>query len=258
MCNQKLAVKPISVHPVSDLSKEQRASIKSITTYLAKFFAGQAKQIAAEVATAYEKATKKTDDPEVKAQRVVDSLTLDEWDVVAQELADDLGGAFEQSAQVILGKLGISEPDIFDLVNERSVVYAEESGAELVTGITETTREQIRTIITDAIENAGGVNELKAAIEDSTAFGADRAEMIARTEIGNAHMAGALDGAKASGLDLMKKVIRGSEEFDCDICGENEDQGVIGLDEMFDSGDEAPLFHPSCECTLIFVVGSGD
>lgn len=249
-------MKPISVHPVSDLSKEQRASIKSITGYLTKFFAAQGKKIAAEVATAYETATKKTDDPEVRAQRIVDAVDMEEWDVVAQELADDLGGAYEQTAQVILGKLGISDQDIFDLVNERSVAYAEETGAELVTSITETTRERLRTIIADAIENAGGVNELKAAIEDSEAFGPARAEMIARTEIGNAHMAGALDGAKASGLDLMKKVMRGSEEFDCDICGENEDQGAIGLEEMFDSGDDAPLFHPNCECVIIFVVAS--
>lgn len=249
-------MKPISIHPVSDLSKEQRQSIKSITAYLTKFFAAEAKRIAAEVATAYEKATKKTDDPEVKAQRIAEAMSLEEWDVVADELNDDLGGAYEQTAQVILGKLGIDDPDIFDLVNERSVQYAEDSGAELVTGITETTRERLRVIIRDAIENADGVNELKAAIENSTAFSADRAETIARTEIGNAHMQGALDGAKESGLDLMKKVIRGSEEFDCDICGENEDQGAIGLDEMFASDDEAPLFHPNCECTMVFVVGS--
>jgi hypothetical protein len=249
-------MKPISVHPVSDLSKEQRASIKSITAYLSKFFAEQAKKIAAEVAAAYEKATKKTDDSEVKAQRIADAVSLEEWDVVANELADDLGGAYEQTAQVILGKLGVSDQDIFDLVNERSVQYAEDTGAELVTGITETTRERLKTIISDALENADGVNELKAAIEDSEAFSADRAEMIARTEIGNAHMQGALDGAKESGLDLMKKVIRGSEEFDCDICGDNEDQGEIALDELFESGDEAPLFHPNCECMMVFVVGS--
>src|SRR5438270_8447813 len=151
-------MKPISVHPVSDLSAEQKKSVKSITAYLTKFFAAQVKAIAAEVATAYEKAIKKTDDPKVKAERIVDSLTLDEWDVVADELANDLGGAFEQTAQVILGKLEISDQDIFDLVNERSVAYAEDAGAELVTGVTETTRERLSTIIADAIENADGVN----------------------------------------------------------------------------------------------------
>src|ERR1700686_1330647 len=137
-------MKPITVHPVSDLSKEQRKSIKNITAYLTKFFAEQAKQLAAEVATAYEKATKKTDDPEMKAQRIIDALTLEEWDVVADELSDDLGGAFEQSAQVILGKLGISDQGIFDLVNERSVAYAEDTGAELVTEISDTTGDRLQ------------------------------------------------------------------------------------------------------------------
>jgi hypothetical protein len=247
-------VKPVSVHPVSDLSKEQRKSVSNITAYLTKFFAEQGKKIAAQVSKAYESATKKADDPEAKAKLIVDSTDMEAWDIISEELADDLGGAYEQTAQVILGKLGITDQDVFDLVNEDSVKYAAESGAELVTGITETTRERLQVLVRDAIQNADGVNELKSAIEDSEAFSADRAEMIARTEIGNAHMAGALEGAKASGLDLVKSVVRGSEDNDCDICGDNEDDGEIGLDEDFSSGDDAPLFHPNCACTLVFSV----
>lgn len=245
-------MKPISVHPVSDLSKEQRKSVSNITDFLTKFFAEQGKKVAAQIAKPYESATKKADDPEAKAKLIADAVDLKAWDIISEELADDLGGAYEQTAQVILGKLGITDQDVFDLVNEDSVKYATESGAELVTGISDTTRERLQVLVRDAIENAGGVNELKAAIESSEAFSADRAEMIARTEIGNAHMAGALEGAKASGLDLVKSVVRGSEDNDCDICADNEDDGEIGLDEDFSSGDDAPLFHPNCECTLVF------
>lgn len=240
----------------ADLTKEQSQSIKSITAYLAKFFAAQGKKLAGEIAAAFAEATKKADDPEAKANRIVEAAELGEWDIVADELGEDLGGAFEQTAQVILGKLEVDDQGIFDLVNERSVAYAEETGAELVTEITEATRDRLRILVRDAIENAQGVNDLKASIEESEAFSADRAELIARTEIGNAHMAGALEAATDSGLELKKKSIRGSQDFDCEICGDNEDDGAIALTELFSSGDEAPLFHPNCECSLVFVMGA--
>lgn len=245
----------IKVHPVNDLSTEQRKSIKGITTYLIKFFAEQGKKIAGEIGAAYAEATKKVDDPSAKAGKIVNSLSMEEWDVIAGELYDDLGGAFEQTAGVILGKLQVDDQGVFDLVNERSIAYAEEVGAELVKGVTEATRDSLRVLVRDAIANADGVNELKAAIREHYAFSADRAETIARTEIGNAHMAGALEGAKDSGLEMTKSWLRGSEEFDCEECGGNEEDGEIDLEDDFSSGDDAPLAHPSCECSLVFSVG---
>lgn len=234
-----------------DLSKEQLQSAKNITAALTKFFASQAKKIAAKLSALYAEATKK-DTPQEKADRIVEAINFDDWDLVATELQDDLGGAFEQTAQVILGKLEIEDPDIFNLVNERSVQYADETAADLVTQISETTRDRLRSLVADAIENADGVNELKAAIQDSELFSADRAELIARTEIGNAHMAGALEGAKASGLQLQKASLLGSEHDRDDDCDDNAEAGYIGLSELFPSGDEAPLYHPGCACSLVF------
>lgn len=215
-----------------------------------KFFGKQAKNLAFEIGAAFTDATKAKSSDEM-ADDILKSIKFEEWDIVADKLADDLGGAFEQTAGIVLGQLKIEDQTAFDLVNEASIEYAAETGAELVTSITETTRERLRKIISDAIENADGVKELKAAIMASEAFGDTRAELIARTEIGNAHMAGALEGAKDSGLTLLKSSLRGSEEFECDICEGNEADGELGLDEDFSSGDDAPLFHPNCECDLI-------
>lgn len=39
----------------------------------------------------------------------------------------------------------------------------------------------------------------------------------------------------------------------CDDCMENADQGPIPVDEVFQSGDYAPLAHPNCQCELEFV-----
>lgn len=237
----------------TELTKEQRQSIANITDSLTKFFAAQAKKIAAKVSALYSESAKK-DTPEDRADRIVNAISFEEWDLVATELQDDLGGAFEQTAQIVLGKLEITDPDIFNMVNTLSVDYADETAAELVTEISDTTRDRLRVLVRDAIENADGVNELKAAIQDSEAFGSARAELIARTEIGNAHMAGALEGAKQSGLELQKASILGSAHDSDDDCDDNAEAGYIGLDEMFPSGDEAPLYHPGCECSLVFGV----
>lgn len=247
----------ITVHPVSDLSPEQKKSKARIGKFLTKFLKAQGAKLAKQITAAYSQQTK-ADDPESKAEQIIAAANFEEWDVVADEIRDDLGGSFEQTAQIILGKLQVDSDSAFDLVNQRSVEYADEAAADLVTGITETTRDRLRELVAEAIDNAQGPDELSAAIQDDYLFSSDRADTIARTEIGNAHMEGALEGAKASGLELEKSIIRGSEEYDCDICGDNEDAGAIGLDEEFPSGDEAPLFHPNCECSLIFVVASGE
>lgn len=269
----------LEIHPVSDLTAEQKRAFRRLKKYLQGFLRTQGKKIAADIAEAYanHKPEKLTDDElrylfqhsssgyaekiirkaenDKTVERILRSASFDEWDVVADEASAILGPTFEQSAEIVLGKLEIDDQSIFDLVSERAVDYAEENAADLVTSITETTRDRLRTVITDAVENAKGVQELRQAIEDNGAFSSDRAEMIARTEIGNAHMGGALEGAKSSGLELKKAIIRGSQEFDCEICGENEDAGDIELTEFFPSGDLSPLFHPNCECTMIFHQG---
>jgi uncharacterized protein with gpF-like domain len=241
----------------TELTKAQQSSVKAITKYLTKFFKAQGKKIAAAVSNAYGKSGKAAKDSITHARAVVSSSAdFGEWDVVGTEIYEDLGAAFEESGGIVLGHLQVDEPDAFSLVNEHSIAYADQQAAELVKGISETTRDRLTTLVSNAIENGQSVAELKSAIIDSGEFSADRAELIARTEIGNAHMAGALDGAKASGFEMTKEWVRGSEEFDCDICGPNEDDGEIPLDDNFSSGDDSPLGHPNCSCDLVFNVAT--
>jgi hypothetical protein len=35
-----------------------------------------------------------------------------------------------------------------------------------------------------------------------------------------------------------------------DFCDDNEQEGEIPYDEPFNSGDDAPPFHPNCQCRL--------
>ena len=36
----------------------------------------------------------------------------------------------------------------------------------------------------------------------------------------------------------------------CEICQDNEDDGWIGDDEVFSSGDDSPPAHPHCKCEI--------
>ena len=94
------------------------------------------------------------------------------------------------------------------------------------------------------------------AIREAGAFSADRAELIAGTEIARANSVGALEGYKAvreSGVAVKKEWLLG--ENPCEICQANAEEGPIDLDDEFSSGDPAPPAHPNCECAVSPVVG---
>jgi hypothetical protein len=105
----------------------------------------------------------------------------------------------------------------------------------------------------DALTQSAALGESipEAAARIDAVFGeaSKRSEMIARTELSGAANATALDFAHAvadSGIALTKSWLAGN----CDLCMGNEDDGAIGLDESFSSGDDAPPAHPACTCSL--------
>src|SRR6185312_16021124 len=85
-------------------------------------------------------------------------------------------------------------------------------------------------------------------------FSAERAELIARTEIIRANGQGQLAALKSSGVVEKKGWSVSGEATVCDECQANEDAGGIDLDDDFPSGDDAPPGHPCCECALVAVL----
>jgi len=75
--------------------------------------------------------------------------------------------------------------------------------------------------------------------------------MIARTEIGMAHMAVARPAMRRQGawLEFEKKWLVSQDEPD-DECMDNADEDWIPYDDAFSSGDDMPLAHPNCKCSL--------
>jgi hypothetical protein len=164
----------------------------------------------------------------------------------------------EEAFTDVLAEFGDTAGPVFGLANTRAQQIAEDRAADLVTEIDDATRLLMRGTVADAFENGWSSSELSDALEASYGFSADRADVIAETEMRMAIGAGAIEGARASGVVVGKQWLLSNDEGICDICEANADQDVIDLDEDFDSGDDTVPAHPSCRCSVVFTTDQGD
>lgn len=142
----------------------------------------------------------------------------------------------------------------FDLKNKRAVDYLKNYGAKLIKGVNEETRNQLHTILHNAIENGHSYSKVSAAIRAKyDDFSTSRAKRIAVTELGNAYQEGNLQAVKLaqeSGLAFEKFWLTMGDNRVSDECLANTGAGWIAADDNFPSGDQRPLAHPNCRCVL--------
>ena len=159
-------------------------------------------------------------------------------------------------------------PDVFSTVASSTKSYAQERAAELVGkkdidgqlvgnpdpefAITDATREMLRGLVNDALEQGWSAAKVRDEIIQSYAFSPTRALNIARTERSLAQNRGSLVAAKASGVVDQKRSELASEHPQDDECDLNAAQGWIDIDEPFESGDDCAPFHPSCACGTVY------
>lgn len=137
----------------------------------------------------------------------------------------------------------------------------EHSAAKLGRDVDATTKDLLRKMITTAYDEqwtrAALVKKIKGLYSGFTARApqkhiANRAELIAVTELGNAMSYGTLEGAKSlqsRGLTMEKSW--GLAVNPCPLCQDNANQGWIPVGETFSSGHEHPTAHPACRCSLM-------
>ena len=88
---------------------------------------------------------------------------------------------------------------------------------------------------------------LRNSPDSDYVLGKDRAIAAVRFEGANSYFAGVKDAFRGSGF--KKRWVTSSGES-CEDCQDNEDQGPIGVDELFQSGDYGPTLHLCCVCYL--------
>lgn len=158
----------------------------------------------------------------------------------------------------------------FDLDNPRAVDYLSRVGADLVTHINSTTRDYIRTVITEGARTGKSYNEMAKAIIDryaEFAVGvpqkhiASRAHLIAVTEVGQAYSHGNYivgEELRDAGLVMEKAWDTMGDKNVCGMCQGNEMIGWIPFNNSFPSGHLRPLAHPACRCDMLLrQVGAG-
>lgn len=166
--------------------------------------------------------------------------------------------ALEYGGIAMIAELGMKLK--FDLKNPRALNYLKDYGADLVKGISETTRDFLQTLITQANEEGWSYKRTaEAIIERFEEFGVgrpqehidSRAHLIAVTETGNAYEEGNRIIAKDlqdAGLTMEKSWDTVGDDKVSAGCQENETAGWIGIDEAFPSGHQRPLRFPGCRC----------
>lgn len=149
--------------------------------------------------------------------------------------------------------------DAADLATARA---AEMVGKRIVAGvlidnpdarwtITEPTREWLRQAITAAFEDGLSPAQLGDLIRSDYAFSKARAELIAKTEVGNLNMWSNFASAKAMGATHKRSSLSADHDHD-DFCDDAEAAGEVPIDYDYGFGFKAPLYHPRCQCAMSF------
>jgi hypothetical protein len=199
-----------------------------------------------------------------------ETLSPDDWEplftaaelatirLFEQPLTAIQAAALRAGGRAALADLGLGLS--FDLAHPEAVAWLQRVPLERIAGINATTREQIRTILVNAVEHGQGYQETARQIAATfTSYGTpdvtkairSRAHMISITETGNAYSEGALvvsRDLKRAGLEMEKAWL--AEADACPICDGNASEDWIPLDQPFSSGDDAPTAHPSCRCAI--------
>ncbi len=132
---------------------------------------------------------------------------------------------------------------------KQAIDYAGKHCAKLVTEMDETTKSRLRDIISRSIEEKRGVEglarDIRKEFEDMSRY---RSKSIAQTETSDALEEAFMTRGRDLGIDGKEWVTAGDESV-CDICGGNEEDGVIPFEAAFSSGHIRPPGHPgNCRC----------
>jgi hypothetical protein len=145
-----------------------------------------------------------------------------------------------QAAKTIAGAAPVSDTAAERWLRENSL-------SKLASDISDETKDQLRAAVGDAWEAGGNYDSVVEAIQNTfEGFSDYRAGMIAQTEMNDAYNFGRDEMARAN--DYNEKAWDPDGTACEEICMPNVDQGWIGIDEAFESGDDAPPAHPWCDC----------
>lgn len=241
---------PWDTHPLGLSRPAARRIGKAIQGDLTGDLADIGDDVAAHVVRRLRTLTKADDD--IDWDDMLGPISPDRIKAMIAKIVDDILDMAADAGERAADLVGW---DNFDKVNELAAKIARERSSFLISKITETTRDAIRKVIEAGLRDNIGGRKIGDAIQSSFAFSADRAALIAKTEISFANSQSSLETYKAAaddGIKVRKEWLLGPDP--CPTCVGNADQGPIDLDDTFESGDDCPPAHPNCVCAVSPVV----
>ncbi|MFA5348127.1 MAG: hypothetical protein WC294_08315, partial [Methanoregula sp.] len=183
---------------------------------------------------------------------------LDTRDDFIKALTGPMSIASSLGGQTLSAQLGIKLS--FNPVDPATHAYLQERAAESVTGIDDTTRKRLNTIIEKDYGEGKTYQQIARDLKNDFAEyslpgGGERAKLIAVTELGNAH-----EGTKENmvrqiaqaGFKMKKFALTLKDEKVCNICRANMADGWIPIDQPHSSGHQRSKFHPGCRCPELY------
>lgn len=174
-----------------------------------------------------------------------DWTRLDEefWKTQAGKMLSGIRPAIQKIAEdaateMIAGGIGVD----WSLVAEDAATWARAYVGELITNVTQVTKEAVRVAVEDFIRTPGlTIGDLKDSLEHL--FNPIRADMIAVTETTRAYAQGQIETAKAAleaGIPMDRIWHTNNDDLVCPVCGPRN--GKVTTEE--------PPAHPRCRCWL--------
>lgn len=186
-----------------------------------------------------------------RAWNEVEIETTDQLQVLIYKIEAE---ALEKGAVTIAQMFRPETGGSFDLANPRAVAWFSQFGGSLdyIKDIQGTSKDQLKTIITKAIDEGWSYNKTAKALSDRfTQFGRARAQLIATHESAQAYEAGNrifIDGLTDAGIVIEKKWMNSFDEKVTPECKANTADGWIPLNQAHTSGDQNPPRFPGCRC----------
>jgi hypothetical protein len=133
---------------------------------------------------------------------------------------------------------------------DEALDWAVKYGSKMITKMDKETKQRIAAEVRDSVERGDPLPDLaktiRTTIEDMTRY---RSMLISRTETANALSVGSLSTAVQMNATHKEWV---AEPDCCEICADNMSEGLIPIEDSFQSGDDCPPAHPNCRCALAY------
>jgi len=139
--------------------------------------------------------------------------------------------------------------------NTERLDFLEKYTFDNIKGMNDDIADKLRGELQRAFMNLESIDKIKDRVKKVMDVSVDRARMIARTEMNRAENMGHIDGARQSGLKLMKQWDAHLDKRTSPICRSLNGK-KIPMDSKFKyqgQDFDSPPAHPNCRSTLIFV-----